>query len=91
MRPTTPFASSPSTVASAERSMSGSSRVPVVVNCANCSARSAASSSSGASSRVATIARQPGEVALSRGFGVIWNGIEKRRKRSRPSAERVGV
>ena len=57
--------------ASAERKLPGSSSVPVVVNCANCSARSAASSSGGAASRVATIARQAGEVALSRAFGVI--------------------
>ena len=45
------------------------------MNCANCSARNAASSCSGASSRVATIARQPGDVALRSAFGVNANGI----------------
>ena len=35
-------------------------------------------------------ARHPGEVALRRAFGVIWNGMPKRRKRPYPTADRVG-
>lgn len=75
MRSTIASPSKASTVRSAQRSIAGSSSRPVVVNCAVCSARKAATSSSGASRRVATTARQPGEVALRSAFGVNANGI----------------